>query len=103
MLLVASYVFYAWWDVRFLILLLLTSMIDYSAALGIYGVRLSRRELARLSALLIGGAYLTWGSIGQRVQHGNDADHAGRVFSPWLGARGCGPSPLSRLLRPSVP
>ena len=50
MLLVASYVFYAWWDVRFLILLLLTSMIDYSAALGIYGVRLSRGELARLSA-----------------------------------------------------
>ena len=41
MLLIASYVFYAWWDVRFLILLLLTSMIDYSAALGIYGVQLS--------------------------------------------------------------
>ncbi len=68
MLLVASYLFYAWWDVRFLILLLLTSMIDYSAALGIYGVRLSWRELARLSMLLVVGAYLTLGLNWPAVQ-----------------------------------
>ena len=71
MLLVASYVFYAWWDVRFLVLLLLTSMIDYSAALGIYGVRLSWRERFRLAALLIGGAYLTLGLNWPAVQRGN--------------------------------
>ncbi|MBT40006.1 MAG: hypothetical protein QF890_14840 [Myxococcota bacterium] len=40
-LLLASYVFYGWWDVRFLVLILLSSIIDYAAALGIRGVRLS--------------------------------------------------------------
>ncbi|MBI2824163.1 MAG: MBOAT family protein [Planctomycetia bacterium] len=68
MLLVASYMFYAWWDVRFLILLLLTSMIDYSAALGIYGVQLSWKERFRLSLLLIAGAYLTLGLNWPAVQ-----------------------------------
>ena len=71
MLLIASYVFYAWWDVRFLILLLLTSMIDYSAALGIYGVQLSWRERIRLSILLIAGAYLTLGLNWPAVQRGD--------------------------------
>jgi alginate O-acetyltransferase complex protein AlgI len=88
MLLVASYVFYAWWDVRFLILLLLTSMIDFSAALGIYGVKLSWRELVRLSALLIGGAYLTLGLNWPAVQHGGDALTLSEFLQPgWAHAR----------------
>ena len=35
MLLVASYIFYGWWDWRFLSLILLTTTIDFSASLGI--------------------------------------------------------------------
>ncbi|HVU88618.1 MAG TPA: MBOAT family O-acyltransferase [Pirellulales bacterium] len=82
MLLVASYVFYAWWDVRFLILLLLTSMIDFSAALGIYGVKLSGRELTRLSALLIVGAYLTLGLNWPAVQLGGETLTLSEFFKP---------------------
>ncbi|HEY4308551.1 MAG TPA: MBOAT family O-acyltransferase [Pirellulales bacterium] len=82
MLLVASYVFYAWWDVRFLILLLLTSMIDFSAALGIYGVQLSWRERIRLSVLLIVGAYLTLGLNWPAVQGGQTQLTVAEFFQP---------------------
>ena len=85
LLLVASYVFYAWWDVRFLILLLLTSMIDYSAALGIYGVKLGRGELARQSGLLIGGAYLTLGLNWPAVQRGHTQITLAEFFHPGWG------------------
>ena len=33
MLLVAGYVFYGWWDPRFLVLLALTTAVDYTVAL----------------------------------------------------------------------
>lgn len=55
-LIVASYVFYGWWDVRFLFLILLSTVIDYTAALGIDAVRFGGRRLAGLSALLAGGS-----------------------------------------------
>ena len=35
LLLVASYFFYAWWDWRFLFLIFLSSLVDYSVGLGI--------------------------------------------------------------------
>ncbi len=73
MLLVASYVFYGWWDVRFLALLLLTSMIDYSAALGMAGVKLAWLERFRLSAILITGNMFFLGLNWPAVQHGTEA------------------------------
>jgi D-alanyl-lipoteichoic acid acyltransferase DltB (MBOAT superfamily) len=54
-LILASYVFYGWWDIRFLFLILLSTVIDYTAALGIDAVRFGGRRLAALSALLAGG------------------------------------------------
>ena len=36
-LLVASYIFYGWWDPRFLLLLALSSSVDYVAALAMEG------------------------------------------------------------------
>jgi D-alanyl-lipoteichoic acid acyltransferase DltB (MBOAT superfamily) len=39
MVLVASYIFYAWWDWRFLGLILTSSLVDYLAALAISGSR----------------------------------------------------------------
>lgn len=72
LLVVASYVFYAWLDVRFLILLLISSTIDFMGALGIAGVKLSWRERGRLSLLTIGGAYFCLG-LNWPLLQSNDA------------------------------
>jgi alginate O-acetyltransferase complex protein AlgI len=58
MLLVASYVFYGWWDVRFLMLILLSTVIDYAAALGIRGIKLGMAKRLRISGLLLAGTAL---------------------------------------------
>lgn len=53
LLLVASYVFYGWWDYRFLGLILLSSLVDYAVAIAI-GSRsdaLSRRVLLAISLI----------------------------------------------------
>ncbi|MCA9280297.1 MAG: MBOAT family protein [Phycisphaeraceae bacterium] len=53
MLLIASYVFYGWWDVRFLMLIVLSTVIDYAAALGMHGVKLGLRERLSISAVVL--------------------------------------------------
>jgi alginate O-acetyltransferase complex protein AlgI len=58
---VLSYIFYAWIDVRFLILLLITSLVDFAAALGMDGVKLSWRERLRLSGYTALMGYVTLG------------------------------------------
>src|SRR5436190_106627 len=72
LLVVASYVFYAWLDVRFLILLLLSTCVDYAGALGIYGTKLTWRERLKLSFFIIVSAAfclgLNWPLL-QRSSH----------------------------------
>ena len=63
LLLVASYVFYGFWDYRFLFLILLTTIIDFIGGLGVEGSRLSRNHRIQLAALLIAGAVLLTGNI----------------------------------------
>ncbi len=58
LLLVASYAFYGLWDYRFLFLILLSTAIDFVGGLGVAGVRLPARRLARIGALLVAGALL---------------------------------------------
>ena len=54
MLLVASYVFYGWWDYRFLSLLLFTSLFDYVCALKIDAEsRPARRKLFLASSIFV--------------------------------------------------
>ena len=48
----ASWVFYAWWDWRFLPLMLSTTMVDYVAALAIHRTEVARRRNAWLIASL---------------------------------------------------
>lgn len=72
-----SYVFYAWVDVRFLILLLITSLVDFAAALGMEGVRLSWRERLRLSGYTALMGYLTLGLNWPMVQ----VSHQGFSFA----------------------
>ena len=57
-LLVASYVFYGWWDVRFLFLIVLSTVIDYCLALYIHHGRLRPGERTKASIVVIGAALL---------------------------------------------
>jgi len=63
LLLVASYVFYGFWDYRFLFLILLTTVVDYIGGLGVAGARLSRVERLQLAVLLIASAILLTGNV----------------------------------------
>ena len=63
LLLVASYVFYGFWDYRFLFLILLTTVVDFIGGLGVAGVRLPRARRAQLALLLIGAAVLLTGNL----------------------------------------
>jgi len=58
LLLVASYAFYAFWDIRFLFLITLTSVIDYTAALIIYQGKVARRERLISSGWLVVTCFL---------------------------------------------
>ena len=61
LLLMASYLFYGWWDVRFLMLLLLSTAIDYTAARGMSGrLPWAKRGQITLSLLLGGVAFLAF-------------------------------------------
>jgi alginate O-acetyltransferase complex protein AlgI len=63
LLLVASYVFYGFWDYRFLFLILLTTVVDFIGGLGVAGSRLSRAERVQLACLLVAGAALLAGNV----------------------------------------
>jgi D-alanyl-lipoteichoic acid acyltransferase DltB (MBOAT superfamily) len=53
LLLAASYVFYGWWDVRFLALLGASTLIDYAAARAIEGAGEDRRRRRRFLAITV--------------------------------------------------
>lgn len=44
LLLIASYIFYAWWDWRFLSLIVISSIIDYTAGLKIYNAQNGKKR-----------------------------------------------------------
>jgi len=48
LLLGASYYFYAWWDWRFLSLIIISSVIDYVAGLSIYNATTEKNESSGL-------------------------------------------------------
>ena len=52
-ILIASYVFYGWWDWRFLILIAITSLSSWSTALGIEKSRSTRSKQAWLGANIV--------------------------------------------------
>lgn len=86
---ILSYVFYAWLDVRFLILLLLTSMVDYAAALGMDGVQLSWRKRWGLSLFAVVGGVVTLGFNWPMLQgggHGGTGEVSGALELSWSNA-----------------
>jgi len=54
LLLVASYIFYGWWDERFLILIAVSTVIDFVAGLGIAGRRPGWRTFVVPGGFLVG-------------------------------------------------
>ena len=62
MLLVASYVFYGWWDWRFLFLMILSTSIDYWTGLVLDRGKLSRRQMAIPAVFLSSAALLLLGT-----------------------------------------
>jgi D-alanyl-lipoteichoic acid acyltransferase DltB (MBOAT superfamily) len=88
LLLVASYVFYGWFDVRFVMLLLVSSIVDHAAALGVTGVKLRWKERAGISAVIVaaGGLFLAVNWPG--IQNGPGWPTLAAVFDPrWPGVR----------------
>src|SRR5438067_11787348 len=76
LLLVASYVFYGFWDYRFLYLILLSTIVDFIGGLGVAGTRLPAVPLRRLGALLVGSAILLctgirYGELGGAILRGS--------------------------------
>lgn len=90
MLLIASYLFYGWWDVRFLVLILLSTMIDFAAGLGMTGEKLSWWARGGLVAIMVAGSALFLGPNWPAVQ--GDPRHSswGSLFEwfSWQGSLG---------------
>jgi alginate O-acetyltransferase complex protein AlgI len=67
LLLVASYLFYGWWDVRFLVLIVISTVVSYYSALSIERKRITIGQRARASGLLIFSAVaflgLRWSAV----------------------------------------
>ncbi len=78
-LLVASYVFYGFWDYRFLFLILISTVIDFIGGLGVAGVELPRPRRIRLFALLVGSALLLCTNVNYEA-----VQDAIRTFDPRL-------------------
>lgn len=53
LLLGASYCFYGWWDIRFLVLIVISTVLDYCCALSIDKRRMSPAQRAKASAYLL--------------------------------------------------
>src|SRR3954470_4933014 len=84
LLLVGSYVFYGFWDYRFLFLILISTVIDFIGGLGVAGVQLRRRQLLSLGLLIVGSSLLLCSNIPypdllQACWHGN----ASRGVTTW--------------------
>ena len=99
-LLATSYVFYGWWDVRFLLLLLFSSLVDYSIALGVapakaeeakagegHNIPITRRKRLLLGCVGMLGAWLCLGLDWPLLQQGSEAFSWQSFLAPdWNGA-----------------
>lgn len=70
MLLAASYLFYGWWDWRFLFLMIVSTVIDFWTGLILDRARLTRTQTwAPIAFLVIGGILLIGCDFGSLVHH----------------------------------
>ena len=90
-LLLGSYVFYGFWDYRFLCLILVSTIIDYIGGLGVAGRRVSKGTFWRLSLILMTVALcvaMPLKQMGSSFRNGNWNDIAHsmpRNLEAWAG------------------
>jgi alginate O-acetyltransferase complex protein AlgI len=84
MLLVASYVFYGWWDWRFLFLMILSTSIDYWTGLVLDRGRLTRRQIAVPAVFLSTAALLLLGTDFSALLHRLGGETTGPLLSPLM-------------------
>jgi D-alanyl-lipoteichoic acid acyltransferase DltB (MBOAT superfamily) len=83
---ILSYIFYAWWDVRFVALLLVTSQVDFVAAQGMDGIKVSWGQRMKLAAVVVVGSIVTLGVNWPMLQHGTEAFAWNQLLDPkWKG------------------
>ncbi len=58
LLLAASYLFYGWWDIRFLYLIVLSTLVDYWSSQCIGNLRIALRERMKVSVLALLSAFV---------------------------------------------
>jgi D-alanyl-lipoteichoic acid acyltransferase DltB (MBOAT superfamily) len=75
MLLVASYVFYGWWDPRFLFLVVISSAVDFWVGLTMDAGRLTRKQQVGPAAFLIASAVVLLGILPNALPLQNSTDH----------------------------
>ena len=87
MLLIMSYVFYGWWDVRFLFLVAFSTTIDFWVGLMIDNGRLSRRQwfLPALFLTISGAAFLGLNPVALRSSPDGYLDFSYFVSLPMIG------------------
>lgn len=81
MLLVAGYVFYGWWDIRFLFLIAFSTTVDFSIGLLLSEKEMSLRQRWTVSLFLIGAACLFLCPNWATLNVGNNFDTAA-FFTP---------------------
>lgn len=86
---ILSYVFYAWWDVRFVALLLVTSQVDFVAAQGMDGIKVSWGQRMKLATVVVVGSIVTLGVNWPMLQHGTEPFAWDQLLDPkWKGVWG---------------
>jgi D-alanyl-lipoteichoic acid acyltransferase DltB (MBOAT superfamily) len=89
LLVAASFVFYGWWDVRFLSLIFLTTVVDYSAALGMGGVKLTAAERIKVAVVSLSSVAVFLLPNWPAVQHGGWSGDWTELIGPrWPGGWG---------------
>ena len=85
LLLIAGYVFYGWWDCRFLFLMILSTSTDFWTGLVLDRGRLSRREMLVPATFLICAALLLLGvNIPELVDRMRGAAASSELITPLL-------------------
>jgi alginate O-acetyltransferase complex protein AlgI len=92
MLLVASYVFYGWWDCRFLFLVALSSTVDYWIGLTMEAGRLTRKEKLIPASFLVTSAVTLLGIFPnahvqqERIGHSTFWDQPTSILTALIGS-----------------
>lgn len=74
LLLIASYFFYGWWDIRFLFLIVISTVVDYSSAISIDKGRMTVKECLVSAGALISAALgfiiIKWDAVHLSIANG---------------------------------